>query len=84
MTKLTGFAAMAPERRIKMARMGGSSQKVKKRALEVIIEQLRKDLENAKARLKQEGVCMSCWNGAPDLYGCSDCLGTGYEGGEKQ
>ena len=30
---------------------------------------------------KSYGACMSCLDGAPDPYGCTDCLGTGYDGG---
>ena len=28
------------------------------------------------------GLCMSCLYGAPDPIGCTDCLGTGWDGGD--
>lgn len=31
--------------------------------------------------LRSRGVCMTCWNGPPEHYGCSDCLNTGWEQG---
>lgn len=30
---------------------------------------------------KSAGVCMSCVHGAPDPYGCTDCLNTGFDMG---
>lgn len=30
---------------------------------------------------KSAGVCMTCVLGAPDTFGCTDCLNTGWEGG---
>lgn len=29
----------------------------------------------------QAGICMACAMGAPDTFGCSDCLNTGWDGG---
>jgi hypothetical protein len=33
---------------------------------------------------KSFGACMSCYDGAPEPIGCTDCLNTGYEGGAPQ
>lgn len=33
-----------------------------------------------RKRLEYAGICMSCLDGAPDNFGCSDCLNTGYAG----
>ena len=30
---------------------------------------------------KQAGVCMTCALGAPEPFGCTDCLNTGWDGG---
>ena len=30
---------------------------------------------------KSFGACMSCFDGAPEPFGCTDCLNTGYVGG---
>jgi hypothetical protein len=52
------------------------------------VEQLRRQLQIAKDQRNawqkvagQAGVCMTCAMGAPDPYGCTDCLNTGWEQG---
>lgn len=30
---------------------------------------------------KSAGICMACVLGAPDAFGCTDCLNTGFDGG---
>jgi len=30
---------------------------------------------------KSTGICMTCVLGAPDTFGCTDCLDTGWDGG---
>ena len=42
----------------------------------------REEIERLQSRLRFEGVCMTCVLRAPEPYGCSDCLNTGYERGE--
>ena len=42
----------------------------------------REEIERLQSRLRSEGVCMTCVLRAPEPYGCSDCLNTGYERGE--
>ena len=39
--------------------------------------------ENAVLReaCRSAGLCMSCLFGSPDPLGCTDCLGTGWAGG---
>lgn len=31
---------------------------------------------------KTAGICMACVLGAPDTFGCTDCLNTGFDGGQ--
>jgi hypothetical protein len=31
---------------------------------------------------RSAGICMSCLYGASDPIGCTDCLGTGWDGGD--
>jgi hypothetical protein len=41
-----------------------------------------KDQRNAWQKVAQQaGVCMACAMGAPEPYGCTDCLNTGWDGG---
>lgn len=37
--------------------------------------------EKWKEAARRAGVCMTCALGAPDTFGCSDCLNTGWEQG---
>jgi hypothetical protein len=58
-------------------------------AKNVEIERLRvrvAKLEDCNAALegtcRSARLCMSCLYGAPDPIGCTDCLGTGWDGGD--
>lgn len=46
------------------------------------IEALEAERDHWRDIAGREGVCMSCSgpNGAPEPYGCTDCLNTGYCG----
>jgi hypothetical protein len=33
---------------------------------------------------RSAGICMSCLYGAADPIGCTDCLGTGWDGGDPR
>jgi hypothetical protein len=49
---------------------------------EAYAEELEKDRNHWQDVAGREGVCMTCRGprGAPEPYGCSDCLNTGYCG----
>ena len=49
---------------------------------EAYTAELEKDHDHWKDVARREGVCMSCRGprGAPEPYGCTDCLNTGYCG----
>ena len=34
-----------------------------------------------RSALRWAGICMTCLDGAPEPYGCTDCLNTGYAEG---
>ena len=42
---------------------------------------LRARVAKLEAICRSAGVCMSCLYGPPDPIGCTDCLGTGWDGG---
>ena len=44
-------------------------------------EVLRARVATLESICRGAGVCMSCLYGAPDPIGCTDCLGTGWDGG---
>lgn len=49
------------------------------------IATLQGERDRLRERVRLEGVCMSCLDGAPDLsHGCTDCLNTGYERGQSR
>lgn len=50
-------------------------------ALAEALKNLQTELTAWKNVARQAGVCMSCALGAPDPHGCTDCLGSGWEGG---
>ena len=52
-----------------------------KRRLRGIIMSLRARVAQLEAACRSAGLCMSCLYGAPDPIGCTDCLGTGWDGG---
>ena len=37
-----------------------------------------------KRACQSAGVCMSCVLRAPEPYGCTDCLNTGFDGGDPR
>lgn len=37
-----------------------------------------------KEACRKAGVCMSCATGAPETFGCIDCLNTGWNGGSPE
>jgi hypothetical protein len=44
-----------------------------------------KDQRNAWQKVSQiAGVCMTCAMSAPEPYGCTDCLNTGWDGGKPR
>lgn len=45
------------------------------------IDWLRRERDAYKKRCEQIGVCMTCVIQAPDTWGCSDCLNTGWQQG---
>ena len=45
---------------------------------------LRARVATLEATCRSAGVCMSCLYGAPDPIGCTDCLGTGWDGGDPR
>jgi hypothetical protein len=49
---------------------------------EAYAEELEKERDHWQGVAGREGVCMTCHGprGAPEPYGCSDCLNTGYCG----
>ena len=42
---------------------------------------LRAKVAALEATCRSAGICMSCLYGVPDPIGCTDCLGTGWDGG---
>lgn len=45
-------------------------------------EALRTERDAYRSACKHAGVCMTCVLGAPDTFGCTDCLNTGWDGGD--
>jgi hypothetical protein len=54
--------------------------------MEIAREEGRAELRDRNAALegicRSAGLCMSCLYGAPNPLGCTDCLGTGWDGGD--
>ena len=46
------------------------------------IDKLRDRNAALEGICRSAGICMSCLYGAPDPIGCTDCLGTGWDGGD--
>jgi hypothetical protein len=46
------------------------------------ITRIKYERDQYKLACKQAGVCMTCAVSAPDTFGCSDCLNTGWEQGD--
>lgn len=51
-------------------------------AASVELDGLQGEIERLRLMLRQLGACMSCIDGPADPHGCTDCLNTGWEGGE--
>lgn len=45
------------------------------------LQALRLENVKLKAACKKSGLCMTCLLNPPDVFGCSDCLNTGWDGG---
>ena len=54
--------------------------------MEVAREEGRAEMRDRIAALegtcRSAGICMSCLYGSPEPYGCTDCLNTGWDGGD--
>lgn len=50
-------------------------------ALAIQLAEHRAEIESWKGVARSAGVCMTCALGAPEYFGCTDCLNTGWEGG---
>jgi hypothetical protein len=48
---------------------------------ELLIEDAEATAKRYREMLLSIGVCPSCIDRAPEPFGCSDCLNTGWEGG---
>ena len=51
------------------------------RNLEAERDALRARVAKLEGTCRSAGICMSCLYGSPDPLGCTDCLGTGWDGG---
>lgn len=45
------------------------------------VEELRRERDGWKKACRSAGICMACALAAPDTFGCTDCLNTGWDGG---
>jgi len=45
------------------------------------VEELMGEAKAWKEACRKAGICMSCATGAPEPFGCIDCLNTGWNGG---
>lgn len=60
------------------------SDEIARAALAVIAQpwaEMEREIARLKASCKSAGLCMTCLLGAPDTFGCTDCLNTGWDGG---
>lgn len=78
------FAARAEKAEAEVNVWRSAHDVQKKHAWQAIAraEKAEAERDAYRTRLKIERICMTCVLGAPEHYGCTDCMNTGYESGE--
>ncbi len=65
------------------ASLGGVWAKMMMQAADEI-DRMAAEIATLRAAARSAGLCMTCIIQAPDTFGCTDCLNTGWDGGDPR